>query len=46
MAKIKWDRPSGRTLETNDKKETIEYLKSIGYTISKPKRKKPAAKEE
>jgi hypothetical protein len=28
---IKWDRPSGQELETNDKEETIKYLEAIGY---------------
>lgn len=28
---IKWKRPSGEPLETNDRKETIEYLESLGY---------------
>ena len=29
---IKWKRPSGNPLETNDSKETIGYLESLGYT--------------
>jgi hypothetical protein len=31
MKKIKWKRPSGSTLETNDSEETIKYLESLGY---------------
>jgi hypothetical protein len=42
MNKIKWKRPSGVPLETNDMKETIEYLESLGYEQIKrgPKPKK------
>ena len=28
---MKWIRPSGSEIETNDRKETIEYCKSLGW---------------
>ncbi len=42
MKLIKWKRPSGVPLETNDMKETIKYCESLGYTQIKrgPKTKK------
>jgi len=29
--KIKWMRPSGREIETNDEEATIEYCESMGW---------------
>ena len=40
MNLIKWKRPSGRPLETNDRKETIAHLESLGYSIIKSKNEK------
>jgi len=43
-----WTKPSGAEFETNDKPETIKYLKSLGYVekgTKKPKAVKPKAKE-
>jgi hypothetical protein len=39
---MKWIKPSGLEIETNDMKETIEYCKSLGWkdAKSKPKDKK------
>ena len=37
---IKWKRPSGEPLETNDNPETIKYLESLGYTQMKAPKKK------
>jgi len=28
---MKWEKPSGIEIETNDMKETIEYCKSLGW---------------
>lgn len=46
MATIKWKRPSGVPLETNDNKKTIEYLESLGYTQDSPKKKTVKKKAE
>ncbi len=35
---MKWLRPSGVDIETNDLKATIEYCKSLGWKEAKPKR--------
>ena len=38
---IKWIRPSGSEIETNDSKETIEHCESLGWKkADKPKRKR------
>ena len=42
---IKWKRPSGQPLQTNDDKETVKYLESLGYEQIKPGRK-PAVKAD
>jgi len=44
---ITWIKPSGQELETNDRKETVEYLESLGYE-RKPEKKtrKPRAKQQ
>ena len=44
---IKWTRPDGTELETNDMKDTIEYCESLGWTRSEKKApaKKKAAKK-
>ena len=34
---IKWTRPSGSTIETNDSKATIEYAVANGWEQVKPK---------
>lgn len=31
MGKIKWVKPSGLKIQTNDKDETVEYCKSLGW---------------
>jgi len=38
---IKWVKPSGQEIETNDKEETIEYCESLGWERAK---KKPGPK--
>lgn len=32
---MKWIRPSGSEIETNDRKETIEHCKSLGWKSAK-----------
>ena len=39
MSKIKWQRPSGNPIETEEDKDTVEYLESLGYTQIKAKAK-------
>ena len=41
---MKWMRPSGNTIETNDSKETIAYAESLGWKQVKATRKAPAKK--
>lgn len=36
---IKWQRPSGIPLETDDSKATVEYLESLGFERIKEKAK-------
>lgn len=40
---MKWQKPSGMEIETNDMPETIEYCKSLGW---KPMDEKPEPKKE
>ncbi len=42
---IKWKRPSGSTIETNDSQATIEQCESLGYTRVKAPAKKAAKKK-
>ena len=46
---IKWKRPSGTFIETNEKQETIEYAESLGWkregAEEKPKRKRRSKAE-
>jgi len=28
---IKWEKPNGQEIETNDRKETVKYCESIGW---------------
>jgi len=28
---IKWEKPNGQEIETNDRNETVEYCESIGW---------------
>ena len=37
---MKWLRPSGTEITTNDSKETIEYGKSLGWKEIKPEKVK------
>ena len=39
MSKIKWERPSGNPIETEDDIDTVRYLESLGYTQIKAKAK-------
>jgi len=46
MGMIKWVKPSGLKIETNDKDETVEYCESLGWKKSngrKPKENKSDA---
>ncbi len=42
---IKWKRPSGSTIETNDSAETIAYAESLGWKREVKKVVKKAAKK-
>lgn len=42
---MKWIKPSGIKIETNDKEATIEYCKSLGWKEDKPEIKKKAKKD-
>ena len=42
MNKIKWIRPSGSEIETNDSKDVIDYCVSLGW---KPAKKKATKKK-
>jgi hypothetical protein len=44
---MKWTKPSGVEVETNDSEETIEYCKSLGWKETKkeePKKKTTKSK--
>ena len=41
---IKWVKPSGLEIETNDRKETVEYCVSIGWKRADEPSLKPAQK--
>lgn len=43
---IKWKRPSGSTIETNDSSETVAYAKSLGWEEIKPLSTKPVKAKE
>lgn len=46
---IKWTKPNGNSIETNEEKATIEYCESLGWTKAEEKKKpgpKPKPKEE
>lgn len=46
---MKWIKPNGNEIETNDEKATIEYCKSLDWKESKgsaAKTAKPAAKAD
>lgn len=47
---MKWVKPSGLKIETNDLPKTIEYCKSLGWKEdtpeNKPKRGRPAKKHD
>lgn len=50
---MKWIKPSGAEIETNDRKETIEAAVSLGWQVvedkpeeTKPKRKPRKAKDD
>lgn len=40
---IKWEKPNGTTIETNDSPETVAYCESLGW--KRAGAKKPAAKK-
>ena len=42
---MKWIKPSGLKIETNDLPETIEYCSSLGWVEDKPKVVKKAVKK-
>jgi len=42
---MKWMRPSGNTIETNDSKETIAYAESLGWKEIKKAPAKKAVKK-
>jgi len=44
MNKIKWTRPSGTEIETNDDKATIDYCISLGWKPAESE-KKPVKKK-
>lgn len=49
MSTIKWEKPNGNEIETNDREETVEYCKSLGWVKAGEKRKPgrpPKEKEE
>jgi hypothetical protein len=45
---MKWIKPNGQEIETNDRPETIEHCESIGWKeVKKPaKQKQPLYEEE
>jgi hypothetical protein len=45
MTTLKWVRPSGETIETNDRKGTIDYCVSLGWKPAKKPVKKKASKK-
>lgn len=42
---MKWVKPSGLEIETNDMKETIEYCKSLGWKSAEKKEEKKVSKK-
>lgn len=44
MNKIKWVRPSGSEIETNDSKDVIDYCVSLGWKPAKKATKKKVTK--
>jgi len=36
---MKWTKPNGTSVETNDAPETVEYCKSLGWAEAKPRRR-------
>ena len=42
---MKWIKSNGSEIETNDRKETIEYCKSLGWESVKKEVKKEIKKE-
>ena len=43
---MKWLRPSGTEIETNDSEETIEYCKSLGWKPAEKKKRRTKAEME
>jgi hypothetical protein len=43
---MKWTKPSGATIETNDEPATIAAAESLGWKREKPAAKKPAKDSE
>ena len=45
MSKIKWVKPNGNELETNDNKDTVAYCESLGWKrADAPKKRGPKPK--
>lgn len=42
---MKWIRPSGSEIETNDEPLTVEHCKSLGWKEAKKPKKKAAKKQ-
>lgn len=42
---MKWKRPSGSEIETNDEPATIEHCKSLGWEEAKEAKKQTAKKQ-
>ena len=43
---MKWTRPSGSEIETNNEKATIEACEKMGWKESKPKKEAKSKKED
>lgn len=43
---MKWVKPNGREIETNDLPATIEAAKKLGWVEAKPKRAKKCQKKQ
>ena len=46
MALLKWMRPSGNPIETNDRPETIDAAVALGWVPAKAPAKKTPAKKK
>ena len=44
LNQIKWVKPNGLEIETNDKPETIEAARALGWELHEPKKRKTRKK--